>query len=88
MEQLAAVWRTVVLDRDPDADVRDLPGIAVRWADSRFAFWNCVTLTDVGADAELLARRLKETAEIMRAKSRMASSKTANIRSSLLSKYW
>lgn len=38
MEQLAAVWRTVVLDRDPDADVRDLPGIAVRWADCRFAF--------------------------------------------------
>ncbi|MCP8710862.1 GNAT family N-acetyltransferase [Streptomyces thermocarboxydus] len=70
MEQLATVWRTVVLDRDPAADVRDLPGIAVRWADSRFAFWNCVTLTDVGADASLLERRLKETAEIMRTKSR------------------
>ncbi|MFF8627682.1 GNAT family N-acetyltransferase [Streptomyces werraensis] len=70
MEQLAAVWRTMVLDRDPDADVRDLPGIAVRWADCRFAFWNCVTLTDVGAGADLLQRRLEEAAEIMRAKSR------------------
>ncbi|CAL9385945.1 GNAT family N-acetyltransferase [Streptomyces sp. enrichment culture] len=70
MEQLAAAWRTVVLDRDPDADVRDLSGIAVRWADSRFAFWNCVTLTDVGTGPGLLQRRLKETAEIMRSKSR------------------
>lgn len=68
MEQLAMVWRTLVLDRDAAADVRDLPGIAVRWADSRFAFWNCVTLTDVGADAALAARRLAEAAEIMRAK--------------------
>lgn len=68
MEQLAAAWRGLVLDRDPDADVRDLPGIAVRWADCRFAFWNCVTLTDVGADPELLGQRLAEVADIMRAK--------------------
>jgi hypothetical protein len=40
MEQLAVVWRAMVLDNDANADVRDLPGIAVRWADSRFAFWN------------------------------------------------
>ncbi|MFJ4080427.1 GNAT family N-acetyltransferase [Streptomyces iakyrus] len=70
MEQLATVWRAMVLDRDPDADVRDLPGIAVRWADCRFAFWNCVTLTDVGADAGLLKERLDEAAGIMRSKSR------------------
>ncbi|MBY8849486.1 hypothetical protein K7G98_13735 [Saccharothrix sp. MB29] len=68
VEQLASVWRDVVLDRDPDADVRDLPGIAVRWADCRFAFWNCVTLTDVGADADLLGRRLGEAADVMRSK--------------------
>ncbi|ROP42534.1 GNAT family N-acetyltransferase [Saccharothrix texasensis] len=68
VEQLAAAWRGMVLDRDPDADVRDLPGIAVRWADSRFAFWNCVTLTEVGADAELLEQRLGQVADIMRAK--------------------
>lgn len=68
MEQLALVWRAMVLDRDPDADVRDLPGIAVRWADSRFAFWNCVTLTEVDADPALLGRRLVQAADIMRAK--------------------
>ncbi|MFF8868582.1 GNAT family N-acetyltransferase [Streptomyces massasporeus] len=70
VEQLAAVWRAMVLDRDPRADVRDLPGIAVRWADCRFAFWNCLTLTDVGADAGLLKQRLNEAAGIMRSKSR------------------
>ncbi|KOV76378.1 MULTISPECIES: GNAT family N-acetyltransferase [unclassified Streptomyces] len=68
MEQLAVVWRAMVLDRDPDADVRDLPGIAVRWADCRFAFWNCVTLTEVDADAALVEERLRQAADIMRAK--------------------
>lgn len=70
MEQLTVGWRCLVLDRDPDADVRDLPGIAVRWADSDFAFWNCVTLTEIGADAELLGQRMYEAADIMRAKNR------------------
>ncbi len=70
MEQLTVVWRAMVLDRDPEADVRDLPGIAVRWADCRFAFWNCLTLTELGTDAELLERRLHQAAEIMRSKER------------------
>ncbi|WP_030690984.1 GNAT family N-acetyltransferase [Streptomyces globisporus] len=70
MEQLAVVWRAMVLDRDEDADVRDLPGIAVRWADCGFAFWNCVTLTEVGVGAGLLEQRLHEAAEVMRAKRR------------------
>lgn len=68
MEQLAVVWRAMVLDRDDNADVRDLPGLAVRWADCRFAFWNCVTLTEVGADARVTRRRLHEAADIMRSK--------------------
>ncbi|MGJ6960563.1 GNAT family N-acetyltransferase [Streptosporangium sp. G11] len=68
MEQLAVAWRAFVQDRDPDADVRDLPGIAIRWADHRFTFWNCVTLTDTGADAVLLERRLHEAVDIMRSK--------------------
>jgi hypothetical protein len=68
MEQLAVVWRAMVLDRDAGADVRDLPGLAVRWADCRFAFWNCVTLTDVGADAGLVEQRVKQAADIMRSK--------------------
>ena len=70
MYQLSSAWRALVLDSWPGADVRDLPGIAVRWADSRFPFWNCVTLTDVGTDPEQLARQLQRAAEVMRAKSR------------------
>lgn len=70
MEQLAVVWRSMVLDRDSGADVRDLAGIAVRWADCRFAFWNCITLTEVGADAELARQRLSQAADIMRSKKR------------------
>ncbi|MFI0914841.1 GNAT family N-acetyltransferase [Streptomyces abikoensis] len=68
VQQLTTVWRTLVLDRDADADVRDLPGIAVRWADSRFGFLNCVTLTEEGAGAELVRHRLGQAAGIMRTK--------------------
>ncbi|MFD5696960.1 GNAT family N-acetyltransferase [Streptomyces lasiicapitis] len=67
-EQLTVAWRAMVLDREADADVRDLPGIAVRWADSPFSFWNCITLTDRGAGADLLAQRLRQAVDIMRAK--------------------
>lgn len=70
VEQLALVWRAFVLDRNSDADVRDLPGIAVRWADGQFAFWNCITLTEAGADARLMERRLRQAADIMRSKRR------------------
>lgn len=70
MEQLATVWRAMVLDRSPDADVRDLPGLAVRWAESRFGFWNCVTLTETGADAALMEKRLGQAADLMRSKER------------------
>ncbi|WBB58556.1 GNAT family N-acetyltransferase [Streptomyces sp. WMMC500] len=68
MQQLAVGWRAMVLDRDAGADVRDVPGLAVRWADCRFAFWNALTLTDAGTDAELLGQRLSQAAEIMRSK--------------------
>lgn len=67
-QQLTVAWRAMVLDRDPEADVRDLPGIAVRWADCRFSFFNCVTLTEPGAGADLLAQRLHQAADIMREK--------------------
>lgn len=66
--QLTVAWRALVLDRDADADARDLPGIAVRWADCRFSFYNCITLTEPDAGAELLAQRLTQAADIMRAK--------------------
>ncbi|MEU7154245.1 GNAT family N-acetyltransferase [Streptomyces sp. NPDC045456] len=68
VQQLTVAWRALVLDRDPSADVRDLPGIAVRWADCRFTFLNCITLTEPGPGAALLGQRLNEAADIMRAR--------------------
>jgi hypothetical protein len=52
VNQLADTWRAFVTDHG-SGDVRDLPGMAIRWADSKFSFWNCITLTDQGADRTL-----------------------------------
>ncbi|MDA3645440.1 GNAT family N-acetyltransferase [Saccharopolyspora indica] len=68
MHQLAASWRPLVLDHNPHGDTRDVPGIAVRWADSQFPLWNCITLTDIDANAACVAERLEHAADIMRAK--------------------
>ncbi|WP_331729290.1 GNAT family N-acetyltransferase (plasmid) [Streptomyces sp. NBC_00028] len=68
--QLSTVWRAMVLDRDEQADVRDLPGLAVRWADCRFAFWNAITLNEAGLGQALLENRLAQAADIMRSKQR------------------
>jgi GNAT superfamily N-acetyltransferase len=67
VQQLADTWRGIVLDYGP-SDVRDLPGVTIRWADSKFAFWNVVTLTDQGADGRLLDERLAQAAAYMRQK--------------------
>ncbi|MEU7041777.1 GNAT family N-acetyltransferase [Streptomyces varsoviensis] len=68
LHQLAVAWRAMVLDHAPNADVRDLPGLAVRWADSPFAFWNCITLTEEHVTADLMRQRLDAAAGIIRAK--------------------
>lgn len=67
VEQFASMWRVFVSDRG-NADVRDLPGVAVRWVDSKFPFWNTIVLTDRGASRELLTDRLTEAAAYMRSK--------------------
>jgi GNAT superfamily N-acetyltransferase len=68
VQQLADTWRTFVLDRGT-GDVADPPGMAIRWADSRFPFWNCITFTDQGCNSRLLDERLAEAAAYMRGKS-------------------
>ncbi|UNO38355.1 GNAT family N-acetyltransferase [Streptomyces sp. MST-110588] len=68
VQQLTVAWRALVLARDAGADVRDLPGIAIRWADSRLSFLNCAALTGAGGQAELLGQRLGQAADIMRSK--------------------
>lgn len=68
LEQLTSTWKAFVTDHGP-GDVRDLPGIAIRWADSKFPFWNCITFTDQGADTRLLDERLAQAVAYMRQKS-------------------
>jgi GNAT superfamily N-acetyltransferase len=68
VNQLADTWQAFVTNHGP-GDVSDLSGIAIRWADSKFPFWNCITLTDQGADRTLLDERLAQAAAYMRQKS-------------------
>jgi len=68
VEHLADTWRTFVLDRGT-ADVADPPGMAIRWADSKFPFWNCITFTDQGCDSTLLDKRFAQATAYMRRKS-------------------
>src|SRR5690349_12534214 len=68
VQQLAETWKTVVTDRGT-GEVRDLPGMAIRWADSKFPFWNCITFTDQVADGKLLDERLAQAAAYMRHRS-------------------
>jgi len=53
VQQLAENWRVILAERN-SADLREVPGMSIRWADSKFPFWNCITLNDRGADGRLL----------------------------------
>lgn len=68
VQQLADTWKTIVRDRGT-GDVVDLPGMAIRWADSKFPFWNCITFTDQRCDETLLDARLGQATSYMRQKS-------------------
>lgn len=68
VQQLADTWKAIVTDRGT-GDVRDLPGTALRWADSKFPFWNCITFNDQIADGKLLDERLTQAATYMRQRS-------------------
>jgi|ERR1700722_6187705 GNAT superfamily N-acetyltransferase len=69
VQQLADTWRTFVLDRGT-GDVADPPGMAIRWAESKFPFWNCITFTDQGGGSRLLDERFADASAYMRRKSR------------------
>lgn len=74
VDQLARAWQAFVLDHGAstgqEVDVSDLPGMAVRWADSEFTFWNALTLTEDAVSADLLDERLHGAAEYLRGRSR------------------
>ncbi|MEJ0016698.1 MAG: GNAT family N-acetyltransferase [Acetobacteraceae bacterium] len=69
VDQLLRTWEAIIVDygrQHPTGDVRDLPGMGIRWADSRFPFWNCVTFTEPGIDGRRLAPLLGQAAAYMR----------------------
>jgi hypothetical protein len=67
VDQLVAVWREIVNDRH-SGEVRDLPGIAIRWADTSFAFFNTITFTELGSNSKLLALQMHVAVDYLRRK--------------------
>jgi GNAT superfamily N-acetyltransferase len=56
MQQFASMWKIFVGDRG-GADIEDWPGLAIRWADNAFPFWNALFLTEPHVDTPTLTRR-------------------------------
>ena len=52
----------------PEAELFDRPGIAARWADIPFRFYNALCLTAELYDAEMLRRTVREGVNFMRAR--------------------
>jgi len=67
IEQFTSMWRVFVTDRG-NADVTDTVGLAIRWTDNAFPFWNMVFLTQQLASLEALVGYLQEAAAYMRTK--------------------
>jgi len=69
LEQLCTTWGRIVLDCGTGF-VKDEPGLAIRWADSQFPFWNCITITDQVYGIDLLRERFTKAVDFMRGQSR------------------
>ncbi|WP_420137793.1 GNAT family N-acetyltransferase [Sphingomonas sp.] len=66
---LADVWRRVVADRRT-GEISDQPGLAVRWAESDFIFWNCLTSIDRVTERDQLEDLFSRSAAYLRAQSK------------------
>jgi GNAT superfamily N-acetyltransferase len=66
-DQYISMWKVLAGDR-PGADLSEGAGLSMCWADSPFAFWNAVFLTEQIADAGQLVARLNASADYMRAR--------------------
>lgn len=69
IQQFTSMWRLFVNER-PGADTMDRGGLAVRWADNAFAFWNLLFLTEQMPERHALAASLQASRDYMRGKSR------------------
>lgn len=63
VSQLAGMWGKLVTDAG--CSVADEDGLAIRWADARFAFYNALVVTSPVHHAERLKRLLSRSAEFM-----------------------
>lgn len=73
--QLASAWRAIARDyarthTDRTTYVRDVPGAIFRWADSDFAFWNCLAWTEPGIEREWSREKLAQAAAYMKCRRR------------------
>jgi hypothetical protein len=64
VNQLATVWGAIVKDRNV-GEVIDLPGINIRWAETRFVFFNTITFNEAEASSITLSQRLASAASYM-----------------------
>ena len=60
------VWRQCVEDRGT-GELRDQAGLAIRWADNAFPFWNTLANAEVAADRGRPGATLRQAATYMRA---------------------
>ena len=67
MSQFASMWKTLTR-KLPGVDLIDRKGVAIRWADHPFPFWNCIFFTEE-LDQNALSVHLQEAARYMRQKS-------------------
>jgi GNAT superfamily N-acetyltransferase len=67
VEQFASAWKLILRDL-PGADLTDRLGLAVRWADSSFPFWNAIFLNEPATDGDVLQSRLRRASAYMREK--------------------
>ncbi len=66
-DQLVSMWGGIVADRG-DTDLRERPGLTVRWADNRFPFWNTLVFSERCASRACAAEILAEASTYMRSK--------------------
>ena len=67
VEQFTSSWKLIIRDL-PGRDLSDRLGLAIRWADSSFPFWNAIFFNEPITDADVLQSRLKRASAYMREK--------------------
>ena len=66
-DQLASMWQVITADRG-EADLCELAGLTIRWADNRFPFWNTLIFSEQNADHKRAAEILDLASAYMRSR--------------------